>query len=63
MELFEQNVAYISSPFCPKRLIFSNEHFYLDLSGYSNQSHNFTNFSLGPGSSVEESAKDKKRGP
>lgn len=54
MELFEQNVAYISSPICPKRLIFSNEHFYLGLSGHSNQSHNFKNFS----SAVEESVKD-----
>ena len=60
MELFEQNVAYISSPICPKRLIFSNEHFYLGLSGHSNQSHNFKNFSLGPGSAVEESAKDNR---
>ena len=63
MELFEQNVAYISSPICPKRLIFSNEHFYLGLSGHSNQSHNFKNFSLGPGSAVEESAKITARSP
>ena len=45
MRSSKQTGAYISSPVCTNRLIFSKRaFFYLVLSEYANQSHNFTKF-------------------
>ena len=45
MESSQRNVTYIFSPIYSNRLTFNlaSGHFHLVLSGYANQSHNFTN--------------------